>query len=233
MARNVCDSKRLCVGMIEIENLDFRYGGSGFRLRIPHLSIAPGSKVALVGASGAGKTTLLLLMAGVHIVKQGRVCVADCDLGRMNESARRRFRIRKIGFVFQDFELIEYLNVRENILLPYYINKSQSLDSDVIQNFKELAFALGLSDKLNRPIRHLSRGEQQRVGVCRALLPKPEIVLADEPTGSLDLENRRRVMKILEERAKQTGASLICVTHDLNEGGKFDRTIDISKIQTE
>lgn len=218
--------------MIEIENLDFGYG-SGFRLRIPRLSIERGSKVAVVGPSGTGKTTLLLLLAGVHTASEGRIRVADADLSQMNDAARRWFRISNIGFIFQEFELVEYLDVQDNILLPFWINRSQRADSAVVQSAKYLALSLGLSDKLNRPIRQLSRGEQQRVAVCRALLPGPKILLADEPTGGLDPENKQRVMEILEERANQTGASLVCTTHDLSLLQKFDRTIDIAEIQAE
>lgn len=219
--------------MIQIENLDFSYAETEFRLRIPELSIDQGERVAIAGPSGIGKTTLLRLLAGILVANQGRVQVAGHDLSHLNDSARRRFRISKIGFIFQDFELVEYLNVRENILLPFMINTSQRLDSAKRHAADELASSLGLADKLNRPIHQLSRGEQQRVAVCRALLPGPRILLADEPTGGLDVANGDRVIEILTQNADQTGASLICVTHDLGVLDRFDRAIQFAAFLAE
>ena len=214
---------------VTISNLEFAYGEGGFRLAVPNLEIKPGEKVAFVGPSGSGKTTLLRLMAGVHAPERGQVEFAGRRLDDLPDPARRSFRIQEVGFVFQDFELIDYLNVRENILLAYRINPALSLNAEVRDRADELARSLGLGDKLNRRVDQLSQGEKQRVAIGRALAPEPKLILADEPTGNLDPDNKRRIIEILFEQADHSGATLVVVTHDHSLLDGFDRVIDFAR----
>lgn len=217
--------------MIQIEDLGFHYGGSGFELRIQRLAVARGEKLGVVGPSGSGKTTLLNLLAGVFPAQRGRVIVDGVDLSGLSDGARRNFRIGSVGFVFQDFELIEYLNVRDNILLPYYINRHLRLDSGVRREAERWAATLSLGGKLSRRMDQLSHGERQRVAICRALLPGPQLLLADEPTGNLDPENKRRIMRLLVDQADASGATLLVVTHDHSLLSVLDRVIDLAAYQ--
>jgi len=217
--------------VISLADVTFQYGEAGFRLRIGELSIDTAANVALVGPSGSGKTTLLHLLAGIFVPASGCVTVCGHRLGEMSDGARRNFRIAHIGQVFQDFELIEYLNVRENILLPFFINGQLKLDAATRQAADALADSLGLADKLRRPIGNLSQGERQRVAICRALLPRPMLILADEPTGNLDPENTRRVLDILLDLARLIGTTFVMVTHDHGLLPRFDQVIDFTQFQ--
>jgi putative ABC transport system ATP-binding protein len=212
--------------MILIEDLLFEYGEGDFALGVQRLEIDRGAKVAFVGPSGSGKTTLLHLIAGILVPQRGRIQLDGTNLSALTDAARRNFRISSVGFVFQDFELIDYLNVRENILLPYFINGSLALTSQVRASADGLAESVGLGDKLTRSVGRLSQGERQRVGICRALLPGPQVLLADEPTGNLDPANKRRILDLLCQRATATGATLIVVTHDHSLLDGLDRAVD-------
>ena len=151
----------------------------------------------------------------------------DVEVTDLDDGGRRDFRIRRIGMVFQEFELLEYLTVFDNILLPYRINGSLSLDRDVRARAVSIAEQVGIADKLNRLSTHLSHGEKQRVAVCRALVAEPVLLLADEPTGNLDPTNTQKVLDILLDAAEATGATLVTVTHDHELLGRFSRTIDV------
>ena len=212
-----------------IKNLEFAYGDGGFCLRVPKLEIEAGEKLAFVGPSGSGKTTLLRLLAGVHVSNRGSVESGGRCLNELSDAERRAFRIRQVGFVFQDFELIEYLNVRENILLPYRINPALELNPDVRAKVGSLAESLGLESKLKRRVDQLSQGEKQRVAIGRALLPGPNLLLADEPTGNLDPDNKKRIMEVLFAQAGRTSATLVVVTHDHSLLDGFDRVIDFAQ----
>jgi len=181
--------------MIEIEQLQFRYPRSDFHLQIESLSIEPAEKVAVVGPSGSGKTTLLNLIAGVAKPHSGTIRVGDQTVSALSDAERRDFRAANIGMVFQQFELVEYLNVLDNILLPFSINESLKREHRSSQGraeqARELAQAVGLDSKLRRRPHQLSQGEQQRVAICRALITTPKLILADEPTGNLDPKNKR------------------------------------------
>ena len=218
--------------MITIENLDFQYGQTDFDLRIDQLSIERGSKVSFVGPSGLGKTTLLNLISGILVPRQGSIKIGKVDITQLNDAARRDFRITSIGFVFQDFELIDYLNLYENILLPWLINSSLKLTDSIRRQARTLATNMGLGNKLNRPIGRLSQGEKQRVAVCRALLPGPDVLLADEPTGNLDPANKQLILDILFEHVSKTNATLIMVTHDHSLLKGFDKVIDFQDFQS-
>ncbi|MDA1050147.1 MAG: ABC transporter ATP-binding protein [Planctomycetota bacterium] len=213
--------------MIEISDLEFQYGDAGFRLCIPRLSIGQGEKVAIVGPSGSGKTTLLMLLAGVQVASRGTIRVADSIVSSLSDADRRRFRIANIGFVFQEFELIEYLSAGENILLPYLINRYLKLDASVHEFAGDLAKSMGLSDKLARFPGRLSQGERQRVAICRAMITSPDVVLADEATGSLDPNTAKSMLDLLISRADARGATVLFVTHDHSLLDRFDRTIDL------
>jgi len=215
--------------MISLEDVSFQYGDAGFRLNIDSLAIEPAVNVAMIGPSGSGKTTLLHLLAGIFIPSSGHVMVAGQSLGSMSDAARRNFRITRIGHVFQDFELVDYLNVRDNILLPFFINGQLTLDATVRQTADELARSVGLADKLRRPIGKLSQGERQRVAICRALLPRPRLILADEPTGNLDPVNTRLVLDLLLERSAAAESTLVMVTHDHGLLPQFDRVVDLTR----
>ena len=212
--------------MIKIDQLVFRYPKGGFALRIDELRVESGSSVAFVGPSGTGKTTLLHLIAGIALPQEGRIVVGDAEVSGLTNSARREFRIRKIGLVFQEFELLEYLSVLDNMLLPYRISPALRLEPKVRDRAVALAGRVGIADKLRRFARRLSQGEKQRVAVCRALLPEPHLLLADEPTGNLDPTNKGRVLDILFEYAREAGATLVTVTHDHDLLERFDRVID-------
>ena len=213
------------------ENLLFEYEQGGFRLEIPELTIKPGETVAVVGPSGSGKTTLLSLVSGVTVPKSGRVVTCGQEVSKMDEAARRAFRIANIGLVFQEFELLQYLDVLDNILLPYRIASSLSLSSEVRERAQELARQVEIEDKLHRRPAQLSQGERQRVALCRALLVRPGLVLADEPTGNLDVENKNRVLDLLFENVERAGATLLMVTHDRDLLQRFGQVVDFKTFQ--
>jgi putative ABC transport system ATP-binding protein len=212
--------------VITVESLEFRYAEGDFFLRIPKLSIAAGATVAFVGPSGSGKTTLLNLIAGISLPRAGRIITNDVELTSLDDGTRRSFRIQNIGLVFQEFELLEYLTVLDNLLLPYRINPAMRLDRSVRERATQLAEQVDIGDKLYRYATKLSQGEKQRVAVCRALLPEPTLLLADEPTGNLDPNNKGRVLDILFAYATRSGATLVTVTHDHELVGRFHRTVD-------
>jgi ABC-type lipoprotein export system ATPase subunit len=214
--------------MIEIRQLTFAYPNSGFRLRIGQLRVAKGERVAIVGPSGSGKTTLLNLISGISVPAAGGVNVDETNISGLDDRQRRNFRIRRIGAVFQQFELVDYLSVRENILLPYLITSALKMERLVYERVDELARQTGLTDKLGRRVRLLSQGEQQRVAICRALLPSPTLILADEPTGNLDPANKTRALDLLFEQCQLGELTLVAVTHDHAILGGFDRTIDFA-----
>ena len=212
--------------MIRLTDLEFRYREGDFALRIPELAVGRGERVAVIGPSGSGKTTLLHLIAGIATPADGCVETGGVDVTALDDAARRDFRIHRIGLVFQEFELLEYLSVLDNVLLPYRINPSLCLDAGVRQRAVALAERVGIGDKLDRLATRLSHGEKQRAAVCRALVTEPELVLADEPTGNLDPGNKGRVLDILFDDADERGTTLLTVTHDRDLLDRFGRVID-------
>jgi ABC-type lipoprotein export system ATPase subunit len=212
--------------MIRVENLRFGYPGSPFTLNIGTFGVARGEKVAVIGPSGAGKTTLLKLIAGILPPESGCVQVDKLAVHRMNDAERRNFRISRIGFVFQELELLDYLDVFDNVVHTYRINRILRLDRTVRERARALADEVGLAGKLERMPRELSQGERQRAAVCRALLTNPVLLLADEATGNLDPANKLRILELLFRAADRRGATLIAVTHDHELLPRFDRVVD-------
>lgn len=211
---------------IEVQKLSYSYSGSDFQLRVPELSIAEGERVALTGPSGCGKTTLLRLLAGIYLPMQGSLRVDDGLVAEWSDRARRDFRITRIGFVFQDFRLLDYLNVRENIRLPYRLNRILRWDDAAAGRLERLAEMAGISEVLQQGAGNLSHGQQQRVGLCRAMITEPSLLLADEPTGNLDARARDQVMDLLLEEVARRRMTLVMVTHDHSLVDRFDRAID-------
>jgi len=212
--------------MIDIRSLEFGYRDSDFHLTIPAFAVAPSERLAVIGPSGSGKTTLLNLIAGILTPMSGRVSVGDVAVSGMSDAQRRDFRITNIGFVFQDFELLDYLNVIDNILHPYRITRALGLDSTVRARAVSLADDMGIGDKLKRRANELSQGEKQRAAICRALLPQPRLILADEATGNLDPANKIHILDLLFDSIEAHGATLLAVTHDHELLPHFDRVID-------
>ena len=212
--------------MIRIRDLQFRYPRDGFRLAIPTLEVVAGERVALIGPSGSGKTTLLHLIAGIKKAHSGELRVNNLEPGNLSDAASRSMRIRTIGMVFQDFGLLDYLSVTDNILLPFRIGAGFPLDQAARDRAALLAETLVIADKLKRPVGTLSQGEKQRVAVCRALVTSPPLLLADEPTGNLDPATKTRVLDAMLAAAGTTKATVLTVTHDHGLLGRFDRVID-------
>jgi putative ABC transport system ATP-binding protein len=167
-------------------------------------------------------------VSGIATPERGTVRVADVEVSALNDARRRAFRIRQIGFVFQDFELLDYLNVLDNILHPYRITGALRLNADVRQRARALADRMGIGDKLDRHANDLSQGEKQRVAICRALLPEPRLLLADEATGNLDPHNKRLILDLLFDSVDAHGATLLAVTHDHELLPRFDRVVDFA-----
>ena len=211
--------------MIRVDSLEFYYREGEFCLSVPELTVEKTEKVAVIGSSGSGKTTLLNLIAGIVTPIKGTVSVDDLKVNELTDAGRRDFRITSLGFVFQDFELLDYLNVMDNILHPYRITGALTLDKAVRERAGILAQEMGIGDKLKRPANDLSQGEKQRAAICRALLPQPKLLLADEATGNLDPDNKTRILDLLFQSVADHNATLLAVTHDYELLKRFDRVV--------
>jgi putative ABC transport system ATP-binding protein len=216
---------------VRIESLAFRHAagameGPGFQLALRELDLPAGDSLVCIGPSGCGKSTLLQLLAGILVPESGRVLLGDVDLTQRSEVQRRDYRISNIGLVFQEFELLEHLTVAENVLLPYFVNRNLRRDDAAEQTLRELAERLGVIAHLPRKPHKLSQGERQRVALCRALVTRPRLLLADEPTGNLDPDNTGNVMDLLLEEVRRRGTTLVMVTHDHDLVPKFDHVLD-------
>ena len=218
--------------VIRIESLGFAYPESRFRLRIGTLTVAPSEKVALIGSAGSGKTTLLSLMAGILTPDEGNITVDREPIGSLVENARRHLRITTLGLVFQDLALLDYLSVMENILVPYRLSSALNLDNGVRTRAEALARGMGLGEQLDRSVHGLCYGEKRCIGICRALLPKPRLILADDPVAGLDPQGREKVLSLLLRSAEAYGATVVASMHDQELLDRFDRTVDCSQLHT-
>lgn len=218
--------------MISISDLHFQYPNGDFSLSIGSLGIEKNQSTAFIGPSGTGKTTLLNLIAGIMTPNRGMIDINGIDVCKLSDRDRRRFRITTIGFVFQDFELLDYLSVLDNILHPFRITDALELNPAVKGRAAELAEAMGIGDKIKRRATDLSQGEKQRTAICRALIPQPKLILADEATGNLDPENKTRILDLLFSAMDAYDTTLLAVTHDHELLDRFDRVIDFNDFQS-
>jgi len=179
-------------------------------LREIDLAVMPAEVVAVVGASGSGKSTLLAILAGLDTPTTGTVQLAGEDLFALDEDARAELRGRAVGFVFQSFQLLPSLTALENVMLPLELAGR----ADAEDAAREILARVGLAERLQHYPKHLSGGEQQRVALARAFVVRPQVLLADEPTGSLDAESGEAVIELLFQLNRQAGTTLVMVTHD-------------------
>jgi putative ABC transport system ATP-binding protein len=200
-----------------------------FTIHIKELNVFKGERVFIYGPSGSGKTTLLGLFGGVLSPSSGSLSIAGYDLHKLSDGARDQFRADHIGFIFQQFNLIPYLDVLENVLLPLKFSKlkSQATPSCLDRAHYLLGMLEIPKSHLRKKIFELSVGQQQRVAAARAMIGSPEIVIADEPTSALDFELRDKFVKVLEEMVASCGSTLVFVSHDHSLSGLFDRKIDL------
>jgi len=221
---------------IEVRGLTFAWPGKPQLLRIDHFSVARGERVFLRGPSGSGKSTLLGLVGGVLQPAGGSVRLLGTEVSGLSASARDRFRGEHLGFVFQMFNLIPYLGVLQNVMLPALFSPSRArrigdpvaLRDEAVR----LLAALGMSSPtmLASEVTQLSIGQQQRVAAARALLGRPEIIVADEPTSALDFDARANFLRLLMHECRAQGTSLLFVSHDTSLGGLFDRVDSLADL---
>lgn len=212
--------------IVKIENLTKTYGKDETEVKaLDHVSfsISQGEFVAIVGSSGSGKSTLLHLLGGVDLPTGGKVWIDNTDIYSLNESQLAIFRRRQIGLIYQFYNLIPVLNVEENITLPQLLDR-QEVDR---KRLNELVQAIGLQDRLGHLPNQLSGGQQQRVSIGRALINRPAIVLADEPTGNLDSRNSREIIELMKMSNKRYNQTLVLVTHDENIALQANRVIAV------
>ena len=214
------------MSLIEVKNLSKLYGSGEAEitaLKNINLNIEQGEFVAIVGPSGSGKSTLLHLLGGVDKPSSGEVIIKVESIYKLKEKELAILRRRKLGFVFQFFNLIPVLTAEENIEMPVLLDNGK-IDKNYMN---ELLKLLGLEERRNHHPSELSGGQQQRVSIGRALANKPSIILADEPTGNLDSKNSKEVLELLKYCAKKYNQTLILITHDINIAKSADRVITI------
>jgi putative ABC transport system ATP-binding protein len=216
--------------VIEVRELAFAYPRGGFRLGVPELRVDQRESLALVGPSGCGKTTLLHLLAGILVPVEGTVTVHGVEVSALGRDDRQDFRALSMGLVFQEFELLDYLDVVDNVLLPYRVSPALTLDEAARQRAVELVADVGLDSKRGSFPRQLSQGERQRVAVCRSLVTLPKVLFGDEPTANLDADNRDQVMHTLLRYTEEQRAPLVVVTHDHELHERFDTVLDIREL---
>jgi putative ABC transport system ATP-binding protein len=221
------------VPAVELAALRFRYEGEPEILHIPALMIGHKERLFLYGPSGCGKTTLLGLLAGVLRATAGSIRVLGRDLATLSSSQRDAFRGAHIGYIFQLFNLIPYLSVEDNIVLPCRLHDERRRrlgNASLAEAAQAVATRLGIAPLLQQKVTKLSVGEQQRVAVARALIGAPEVILADEPTSSLDHDHRARFLELLFECAEEAGSTLIFVSHDRSLMALFHRAVSLPEI---
>jgi putative ABC transport system ATP-binding protein len=204
---------------------------------IDELRIGRGERVFISGPSGTGKSTLLGLIGGVLVPQAGSVAILGTDLGKLSTSGRDAFRAEHVGFIFQMFNLLPYLPVAENVALPCWFSavrwrRAVAGGGSVQGEAARLLGRLGLDDPglLHRPVTQLSIGQQQRVAAARALIGRPQLVIADEPTSSLDADARASFIDLLLAECGDAGSAVLFVSHDLSLAGHFDRRIALADV---
>ena len=212
--------------IIAVDRISKQVNDSSGPLTILHevsFELQPRQSVAIVGASGSGKSTLLSIIAGLDTPSSGSVKLAGVDLFSLDEDARAAVRAAQVGFVFQSFQLLGNLSAIENVMLPLELQGH----GDARARAKEMLGRVGLGNRLNHYPRVLSGGEQQRVALARAFIVNPSLLLADEPTGSLDFATGERVMELMFELNRENGTTLVLVTHDREVAARCDRQLHI------
>ena len=211
--------------MITTSEIKFAYAGTG-DLSFPALKATPEEACLILGPSGCGKTTLLHLLGGLMKPKSGSIQIQDTDITNLGGSELDRFRGKNIGIIFQQSHFVRSLNVIDNLLIAPFFGKGQVDRAKAI----EILNGLGLGDKLHQSPQTLSQGEQQRLSIARVLINEPSVILADEPTSALDDENCNEVIKLLMEKARDSKAALIIVTHDGRLKDIIDNQLLLKKI---
>ena len=212
--------------ILETKNLKKHFKGVDFTVKAVddiNLSVEKGEFISIIGASGSGKTTLLNLIGGLEHPTDGKVIINNTDIYSLNENDRTIFRTRKIGFVFQTYNLIPVINAWENIVLPIELD-GRMVDVEYIN---EIIKSLKINDRKEHLPSALSGGQQQRVAIARAIASNPSIILADEPTGNLDSANSEEVIHMLKQSIKRYNQTLILITHDEKIAMEADRIIKI------
>lgn len=222
--------------VVSLKGLQYSWPGQPVLLKIDQFDLMPGERFFLRGASGSGKSTLLGLIAGVLETGQGQIRVMDQDLVGLSGSKRDRIRADHLGVIFQMFNLVPYLSVVQNVLLPCRFSTRRLRETKAAggaeTEARRLLARLGLDDGdlLSRTVTELSVGQQQRVAAARALIGNPSLIIADEPTSALDADTRDRFIELLSEEARKTGAALLFVSHDAGLAPLFDRAVDLADI---
>ena len=193
-------------------------------LREIDLAVSPGEALAVVGASGSGKSTLLAILAGLDTPSAGEVHVEGRSLFELDEDERAELRGRSVGFVFQSFQLLPALTALENVMLPLELSGAQNPEDAA----KDMLTRVGLGERLQHYPKHLSGGEQQRVALARAFVVRPQVLLADEPTGSLDAESGEAVIELLFQLNREAGTTLVMVTHDEHLAQRCTRIVRLA-----
>ncbi|MBW9148433.1 ABC transporter ATP-binding protein [Clostridium sp. CM028] len=212
--------------ILRTENLTKTYGMGDTKVTALdnlNLRISKGQFVAIIGSSGSGKSTLLHMLGGVDNPTKGKICIDDTDISSMNETELALFRRRKVGIIYQFYNLIPTLNVEKNILLPMLLDGKKPKK----EQFDKIIKMLGLNERLSHLPNQLSGGQQQRVAIARALIYRPSIILADEPTGNLDRANTEAILEMLRVSNKEYNQTMILITHDEKIALSADRVITI------
>ena len=212
--------------LLKLQNVNLKYQNDKKNLKVLNninLTVKKKETISIVGESGSGKTSLIMLIGGLEKATSGKIYFNNNDLTNLSEDKISEIRRKNIGIVFQSFYLIPNYSALENVALTLELNKFRNPNSQA----KELLYRFGLKNRLNNLPSQLSGGEQQRVAIARAIAMKPELILADEPTGNLDSENSLMISKILFNYVAEEGSSLIMVTHDHKLANKSKRKIKI------
>ncbi|MBR3281189.1 MAG: ABC transporter ATP-binding protein [Clostridia bacterium] len=218
--------------MINLKKIEMTYDDHGTKinaLKLKELQVKDGEKVAFIGSSGCGKTTLFNLISGMLTPTKGNVIVEDIDITTLTESERDLFRANHIGYIFQDFNLFPDFTVLQNVVLPMSFSKRYSkneMEKEALSMLKRV----GLENKKDQKVKTLSGGEKQRVAIARSIVNKPNVILADEPTGNLDYKNGAKIMDLILQIAKEEKATLLVITHNNSQLELFDRSINIEDL---
>ena len=221
--------------IIKLTDVRFRWPKQeSDQINIPHLSLERGEHLFIKGASGSGKTTLLNLLAGIILPQNGSIEILSKPLSQLSPRQRDQFRADHLGIIFQQFNLLPYLSILDNVQLPCAFSKRRkNNEPDSLASARELLLQLGIDETLmSKSVDKLSVGQQQRTAVARALLGSPEVIIADEPTSALDSENQGRFLNLLFNLTEKRNGTIVFVSHDERLAKNFSRMIDLNEVNT-